>query len=275
MIRSVNFRSPHYAAKLESIKHRKFKFEEKPGLTYLFGPNGSGKSTILRAAAKGSAVPDEGGWSKTLQPLEYAGLGSPSSIDAVRKALQKDGIEVDWDGSASVLLDSTKSDSAILAFGIPTDGMDTEGEGLYGDTVSALFQRKQFSAGEWRQSRLSRLLEYLRSRKFPDLQKLSKESLSHNDVWQNAARLFAEYVTSLKPTGVLTILLDEPDRSLSLPLQYMLHTQVFTDWAKHFQVIIATHSPFAIFNAQATLIDLKDGYSQECAGSLLDAISKT
>ena len=47
MIRSIQFVTSHYAARLPCIGTGKFTFPEK-GLIVLFGPNGCGKSTLLR-----------------------------------------------------------------------------------------------------------------------------------------------------------------------------------------------------------------------------------
>lgn len=62
--------------------------------------------------------------------------------------------------------------------------------------------------------------------------------------------------------GRRTILLDEPARSLDIPSQ----RQAWGLFAQQtrFQLIIATHNPFALWIKGAKYIDLKPGYLEEC-----------
>jgi predicted ATPase len=64
-------------------------------------------------------------------------------------------------------------------------------------------------------------------------------------------------------TGKMTLLFDEPEKALALPKQLELF-DTLSKLAEHFQVIIATHSPFILYFKQAHIIDLNKGYADEC-----------
>jgi len=63
--------------------------------------------------------------------------------------------------------------------------------------------------------------------------------------------------------GKITLLLDEPEKSLSIPKQIELFDVLFK-LSDHFQIIMATHSPFILHYKKINLIDFTPGYAKEC-----------
>ena len=261
MVRSIQFVTSHYAAKLPCIGNRKFAFPDK-GLIVLFGPNGCGKSTLLRGIAHGTSS-ERGGWSRPPKP-------SPGRAEKpMDQILEQWGAVVDWDGTASLYLDSSASDNAPRDLEENSDGL-AEGDGEIMDTnIRRIFSPS--SSGLWRVSRLNKALDSLRQGRIPDLSVAQWQE--HN--WAEAGRKFAEHVMSLKPTETPALLLDEPERSLSISNAIHLFHKVLLVTGSLVQVIVATHSPFVLDlsgNSHVHIIDMQKGYADECR-SALQAIS--
>jgi predicted ATPase len=68
---------------------------------------------------------------------------------------------------------------------------------------------------------------------------------------------------NMPDTGKMTLLFDEPEKALALPKQLELF-DTLNKLSEHFQVIIATHSPFILYFKDANIIDLENGYADEC-----------
>jgi predicted ATP-dependent endonuclease of OLD family len=79
------------------------------------------------------------------------------------------------------------------------------------------------------------------------------------------AQLETEYIKSLPRNGKITLLLDEPEKALSIPKQVELF-DVLVKLSDNFQLIIATHSPFILGYKKANIIDVTPGYMKECKG---------
>lgn len=66
-----------------------------------------------------------------------------------------------------------------------------------------------------------------------------------------------------------TVLLDEPEDGLSLPMQAQLW-KILQRVATRFQVIVATQSPLAFVQPHALFIELEDGFVEACRQTLLE-----
>jgi hypothetical protein len=90
------------------------------------------------------------------------------------------------------------------------------------------------------------------------------ERSSVNSLWGEAIDGFQSHIRSLPHTGPVTVLLDEPDAHMSLPNQHTLWTKAIPRLSVGRQVIVATHSAFALCAPDATIIDLQPGYEDRC-----------
>ena len=259
MIRSIQFATSHYAAGLPCIGSRKFTFPDK-GLIVLFGPNGCGKSTLLRGMAHGTST-ERGGWSRPPEPS----LGSAEK--SMSQILERWGSVVDWDGTASLYLDSSASDNTPRDLEENSDGL-AEGDGEIMDTnIRRIFSPA--SSGLWRVSRLNKALDSLREGRIPDLSDVQWQE--HNSTWAEAGKKFAEYAKSLKTTEIPALLLDEPERSLSISNAINLFHKVLLVTGSLVQVFVATHSSFVLDlgdNPHVHIIDMQAGYADECRSAL-------
>lgn len=250
MIRSISFKPDFYASKLECIGDRKFEFPQCPSLTFLYGPNGCGKSTIIKGLARGSSILEKGGWSSPPEPLQY-GIGEDKSDPL--KVLGKNA-DVDWDGTPSIFMDSSASDN--------TGGTLELEDGIGDSFMSGVMKATGGgSSGEWRLNRLVELVKMLNKKQYQDLTVPIWQDM--NSSWSGAGTSFSAYVKKLKNTGIPTVLLDEPDRSLSMVRSHELVSGLLPKMAKDLQVIVATHSFFCLFVDNANVIDLQDGYASE------------
>jgi hypothetical protein len=132
-----------------------------------------------------------------------------------------------------------------------------------GETIGEMLSRP--SLGQKRIYRLNLLMKH--SKSVPDLMVLPPEHKGYNDTWRRPMEAFVRYIKTLPRTGPSTLLLDEPDRSLSIPMQVSLWNNVMPKLAEKFQVIAATHCLFALAFKDA-LIDFKKGYTEECIAAM-------
>lgn len=237
-------------------------FVFKVGVTIVFGPNGCGKSTLLSFMAAFSGCGREGGWSKPLEPSWLRDKGYPAAFAS--NAPKRLMAEIEWDGTAS-FLHTPASDAPMTAFDMPSDG-------LLDDYERLSVQMSGASSGQRRILGLSRLFKIVK--KPPDLAKFKGWS-GYNDIWVGAGKAFVKYVKSLPRTGPATLLLDEPDRSLDLPNQRDFWLKVVPSVGKDVQVIVATHSPFALFTKGAEMLDLVPGYAEESRKAIAAAVGRT
>jgi len=254
-----------YASKLERLKEP---ISFKPGLNILFGPNGCGKSTTLKIIAAYCSI-REAGWSTHMNPSDLFPLSYgkkkydctlPYSYHRISPGKCKAKLE--WDGTATMLADSTVSDNRNWTHLFyekqdSPDGMDDLKEQL-----GVMYGKP--SAGQLRLHKLARYYEALK--KPPQLNVLPKRNV--NSVWSNSYKKQAEYVGSLSRTGPVTFLMDEPDRSLSIDMQAAFWKNFVPRVVKDYQVVIATHSIFALMHKNANWIEFEKDYIQKSRKAL-------
>lgn len=270
MIRTAKILSG-WPADVPALKDRTFEFGK--GLTVIFGRNGSGKSTLLRSAGAYAGCHDHGGWSSFVDPLKSKDpAGEPKTpYPAQFQSLAPGGAkaEIDWDGAPAFLHIADESDAKVVHFDLPHD--------IFGDGIGAFQdERVRSSAGQKRLRRLEQLRAALA--KPPDLTKVRQKGV--NDTWLGMEQGFVDYVKSLRgrrKPGKVTVLLDEPDRSMDLGVQAKFWGEGIPRLlADGLQVIASTHSPYALFIGSrvpdATVIDLEPGYAQGCADDLREFV---
>ena len=225
-------------------------FNFTDGLNVFFGQNGCGKSSILKMLKAYCGI-EKGGWSKINDPL-CLGAQSQGHFPWVYRAFSpaSSDCQVLWDGVASFYNDGdVKIDqwawfthNAILS----EDGMSTEKE-----QMQLLIDKP--SSGQYRMLKINKLLTMMENP--PDLTKIP---VSHPT--QIAEQ---NYIKTLPRNGKPTLLLDEPERALSLPKQLELFG-LLSSLTDKYQIIVATHSPFVLFGLDANIFDIEPGYVNKC-----------
>lgn len=240
-----------YAADVPFFKKLRT-LEFKPGLNILYGPNGSGKSTVLRILGD-TMCATQGGVSAITEAAirETIDLG-PSQA----KAKDRIGLAVAHDGQPVLFCDPRQT--AGLAGG----GFDND---FFAQGVTEVTTRRRLSHGQATASRLDAVIAVLDGRaKMPDTPRSSMSKKGVNDLWGHAIELLAKRMAGSEPKGQITVLLDEPEANFSLTWQGRLWELLAQpEVAERLQIIVASHSPFALGLAHANYIDFLSGYRQD------------
>lgn len=244
-----------YAVKLPRMKET---FHFHPGLNILFGPNGCGKSTTLKIAAAYCGCTS--GWSGFHPPHALFGFsfGKKKGIQTLPESfhrLSPGGCKatLEWDGTPTLFSDPGVTD-ATMWHEFFYDKKDSP-DGMTGidDQASVIWGKP--SAG---QLRLSKLQNYYKALSNPPI--ISKlPNVHYNSTWMGAYQKMVDYVNSLSKVGPVTLLLDEPERSLSIENQMLFWKRFIPKVSKDFQVVIATHSVFSLTH-EANWIEFEPGY---------------
>lgn len=254
MITHIQFRDgfplqlPHF---VQDRTSRRFEFTQ--GVNVLFGPNGCGKSTILNTI-KAYCFIDKGGWTRILDPLMF-GMNTRRDLPHALAyfAPARCSAIVGWDGSPTLFnkgdIELSK-ESFFYNSGNLDDGITTQMEHVQ-------FLADQPSTGQFRINRLNKIRDLIASP--PPLAR------PINIPSPKVAAAIDEqiaYIKSLNSTGRCTLLLDEPERALSIPMQRELFNLI-SEIGQFAQVIVATHSPLFFNIDNINLIDVVPGYSAE------------
>lgn len=267
MIDSMTFRPAaesgfSWAAKLDYFKKNPC-IEFKPGLNILFGANGSGKSTVLQLVGTTLAAV-QGGTSVVTSSWVSDVLG-------IRGETLKLPCDVVHDGQPVMFFDARAK------------------EGLIGGSFDDDFFRlgiantlAKGSTGELGLQRLDRMLQVLMKggnalvpAGFPsEIEwRLSRDGFSERSKARMA--LIKDLLRAKRATGQKTFIFDEPESGFSLPWQARLWSGIFANLdPNEFQVIVATHSPFALGIPGANYIEMSPGYVQECEIALLPLMTR-
>lgn len=270
MIRSLKVKSG-YAKELPSLKGI-IRFE--PGLNILFGQNSCGKTSALAIMGAFCGCPhDSGGWSRFVPPFfsfenkkdkfKYPKMFaevSPGHCTA----------DVDWDGTATFSRPPNVGKRLFEDF-----------DPLYSDDdmINTIFTKP--SSGAEKAGELFRIEKAMQAP--PDIT-IPPETIYTcggstsykycNDEWKWAIDEFTAHVKTLPRTGPPTLLLDEPDRSLSIPNTVGLWCGFLPRLAKTCQVVVASHSPFALDVPGANVIEMHEGYLDMCRKAMEKARGK-
>ena len=196
-----------FAPTLQCIQHKTFEF--KPGINILFGPNGCGKSTILKTLKAYCGI-EKGGWSSLSNP-ETIGTGHvPYGFPHLYSTYSpgKCKANVAWEGTPSFFNDGDIKVSETFFFQnvgqCGDDGITSEAEQME-------ILAKKPSSGQYRIGRLNKVLNITKA---PPERKEPKRVMDRQRM-----ELERNYLKTLPNTGLVTVMLDEPERSLCLPLQ--------------------------------------------------------
>jgi len=244
MIKSIEF-VDGFPMELYKDIPKKFNFTD--GLNCAFGTNGCGKSVALKFLKAYCSIP-VAGWTTLVDPK----MLSPDPLPHGYRAFTPDKLPaiVDWDGTPVFYNSGDIADSNVWFYqkdGTSEDGLSTEAE-----RFQAMIDKP--SSGQYRLKKINKMLSVVGNP--PAL----KPNPKLGDVKDQL-----EYMESLHKDGKITLLLDEPERSLSLPKQKKL-LDVLLDFSDKFQIIIACHSPFILSlpRDKVNFIEIQPNYLDEC-----------
>lgn len=241
-----------YIADQPNLAGKTFRF--KSGLNILIGPNGSGKSTILKACGLSLAAV-QGGQSTVSEEWCREAFGF----------FGQDKIIFPWE---------TQHNGRPAAFVDPRINLGlTAGGAAFDDSFFALgVSNLMFrgSTGEKTMAQISRAVGMILGKISPPTEIMRTSTLADNrvnDIWSRRMEVASEYLQGDGMPGPVTILMDEPESYLSIPMQVGFWKRFMSEDASRFdnlQVIVATHSPFALDVPFANYIELGKGYLLEC-----------
>jgi len=283
-----------WADEIDFFKQNK-KIEFKPGLNILFGGNGSGKSTLLQMMGTSLAAVQGGRSCVTSLWLSEVFVGLGSQQPAIPGKLIHDG--------QPIMYSDARAKEGLLGGGFDDDFFDMGLENTL----------RRGSTGQLGLTRLDRMLSVLRegqeqqqeeakktvkrksgtpvcakglsrdqkktTRKnknigFPESIEF-KVSRNVNSYWEPRLKVVDEMLAAKIERGPRTLLFDEPESGFSFDWQDRLWRGVFerVDPSK-FQVIIATHSPFALSIPGANYIEMEPGYIGQSTNALKELIKR-
>lgn len=222
-----------YATKLPFFKENS-EVEFKPGLNIIFAPNGTGKSTILSMMATATAS-KQGGYSVVTR--DWNGRFDTECMD---------GINVSHDGQAVMYCNPRQAVGLIGGQAAFDDEFFSEG--LYDLKLNE-------STGKTTIARLGKVLGIIGG-KDPFESKIEYR-VPEDQIKEERRKLLEPQIEK----GQQSILLDEPESGLAIHVQNNIFTML--DKAakeKNLQIIVATHSLFALSCVDANFIELQPGY---------------
>lgn len=227
--------------------------EFAPGLNIMFGPNGSGKSTIIDGLATMLHC-REGNWPAVTKTSVRAFL-RPDGKFATGLHIEHDGQPARYLGIQTAAFVPEKGVAKVkLAM--------SEGEHLIGRAAGSM------SSG---QASVTKLVRFLRhdAVKTKYVMKTSSVGGEFKPLWEAAVQHLKAAKARPGMPKQQTILLDEVDHNLDFAHQMMVWKTLrsLVEDGKH-QVIVASHSPFAVNVPGAHYIETSPGYLEASRGAL-------
>lgn len=245
-----------FAAGLEALQGRTFEF--KPGVNIVFGPNGTGKSTMLKIIAALCGVKN-GGWTKLPDWVGMKGWRAGESFDfpSCLSGNSPGGClaEVGWDGTPT-FFNGSAADALQMTHFMEADE-SADGMTSMNEQIAQLTGKP--SEGMVRLRKLNKSYEMIE--KPPVIDSIPRNS---GEQATKCWRSFIEWTAGLGPKGPNTVLLDEPEKSLSIENQMVFWGFSVKAIGKERQLIIATHSPLALMmDLDWNFIDMEPGYTKQ------------
>lgn len=261
---SIHFR---YAKDVDFFKGRE-ELGFKPGLNILVGPNGSGKSTVLKMLGE-SMCAIQGGLSAVTRDAVQSGVDMMAGIGVrlrdpkaeIPPMKDKLGLAVHHDGQAVVYCDP-RNPIGLTAGSFDDDNLDA-------GIVEAMTSRRR-SHGEMALQRANPALSVLLGKvPFPTEVRYGVRRDEVNDKWQEALDVLERRLIPTIPKGQPSVLLDEPEANYSLAWQAKLWALLANPAvAERCQVIVASHSAFALGIAHANYIETEPGIRETAEQAL-------
>jgi predicted ATPase len=255
-----------YAAQVPFFAARK-SLAFKPGLNILFGPNGCGKSTVLRMLARtmcatqgGLSVVTEQAVSDNVDMLGALSRGRKGGRSAMKHQVN---LQVDHDGQPVVFCDPRAS------IGLTGGGAAFDSD-FFGEGVRESLSASRRSTGQSALSRMSVALAVMSGDALFPTEVVAQVHRKHvNATWGEALDVLEAAMVGTIPKGQGTLLLDEPEANFSLAWQARLWELIAKpEVAARYQVIVASHSAFALGIEHAHYIDFQDGMRESAEAAL-------
>lgn len=228
-----------------------------PGLNVIVGPNGTGKSTILKILGETMCATRYGTSTITQEVVgSTIHFGNAfSDIEAERQLSDRVGVLVEHDGKPAIYCDPRHTSGLA--------GKDFDK--FFYDSEESAPAGKRMSHGLSALVKSDGALSVLAGvNVFPGEIKYSIDTKSLNDTWKQALGMVETRMMANSPAGQRTVLLDEPDSNLSLLWQARLWEFLAQpDLAERFQIIVASHSAFALGIQHANYIETQVGFRVE------------
>lgn len=283
-----------WSAKLDYFKKHPVT-EFKSGLNIAFGANGSGKSTLLQllgtalAAVQGGTSTVTSSWLQDVCGFDAKEILLPCDI-------VHDGQPVMYfDSRAKEGLIGGSFDDDFFSLGLA----NTLTRGSSGqlvlqriDRMLQVLMRKGTPpapppaepAATPRRARGKSLKDLERKGGFRSLVpegfpseiewKIPRHLAGHKSLNARTA-LVEEHLRAKRAPGPKTLIFDEPESGFSLPWQAGIWANIFSKIdPEQFQVIVATHSPFALGIPGAHYIEMSPGYLLECQVATLGLMTR-
>jgi predicted ATPase len=274
MIKSIEY-IDGFPLKLPLIGNRKFEF--KDGINYIFGSNGTGKSVILNTLKAYTGIAT-GGWTTFNNPqtLGCGRLNGPTDFPHAYATYSPANSKavVLWDGTPTLFNNGDLKTPEVLLF----LNFQQFGDGISSEDDLEKQLKEHPSAGQYRAQKINKIINLLKdgAPKYTvkDIPRYKDDIDNYYakrewDYWQFINKLYVDTFGQ----GKTTVLLDEPERSLSHAKQKDLFLNVIPNQMKDLQVIIATHSLYSIFTPNANIIEMEAGYINGLKAAITD-ISK-
>ncbi len=253
-----------YAAELAFFKGRRT-VEFKPGLNVMFAPNGSGKSTVLSMLGE-SMCALQGGISALTENAVHEGIDMMVALRNPRTGEKKPmrdkfGLHVEHDGQPVLYGDPRKS------VGLMGGAFDDD---FFEQGITNVLAQGRASSGQNALRKMAPLLAVLKGdAAFPTEIRRTIHAKNVNDLWQQALALLEKRLAPSIERGQPSLLLDEPESGFSLVWQSRLWRALTQPGvAERCQVIVASHSPFALGHPGVNYIDLEPGFREEAEAAL-------
>lgn len=246
-----------YAAQVPFFQGKR-KLSFKPGLNILVGPNGSGKSTVLKILGE-SVCATQGGVSAVTETAVRDGV---NMLGFKGERMQdRLGLKVRHDGQPAVFCDPRQ------AVGLSGGAFDDD---FFVQGMEEAVGSRRRSHGQQTVARANAALAILLGpAPFPTRVERRIDPKSVNSLWQEGIATLEKRLVASLPKGQPSVLLDEPEANYSIAWQARLWSLLADEkLAQRFQIIVATHSAFALGIRHAHYIDVAPGFRQEAEAAL-------
>jgi len=262
MIKSIQFKKG-FPLDLPCIGNKRFEFTD--GVNFLVGSNGCGKSTLIKTLKAYTGI-QTGGWTKFNSP-QTLGCGRMNGFDfpdaySTYSPANCQAVVV-WNGLPTLYNDGDlKTPELLLLF-----NMQQFSDGITNENDLERQLKENPSAGQYRLMKLNKIVNLIKDG--PPV--YTKEDLptykdKDDNIWAKREWDYWQFIKKLYTDNIKTgatkhtILLDEPERSLSYAKQKDLFLNIIPNLLKDFQVIVASHSIYSIYCPNANFVEMENDY---------------